>query len=321
MSIKSIIDLIKSNTSFAIVSHTSPDGDCMGSMLGLYNSLIKLSKCVDVYLNDDIPNRLSFLPGADLINKDFGNKEYDIVFALDCGDVVRLGEYAKELLASGKKVINIDHHISNEMYGDINLVKPNMSSVGEMIYNLLEEGNFPINEEVAKCIYTAIISDTGGLKYSGTTADTFIIMSKLMSKDFDIDYSKIYTKLLHETTKEKVLATAKITSNLKTYFNDKVAILYVTKGIVDEFNVDENNLGDIVNIARDIDTVEIGIFLKEKSENTYKVSLRSKEYADVRKVAEKFGGGGHIKAAGCLIEGSLNEVIEKLLFEIKEQFI
>lgn len=319
MNLKKIINLINSNNNFAIVSHTSPDGDCMGSMLGLYNSLKEISKCVDVYLDDEIPSRLSFLPGADIIKKDYNNEKYDIVFALDCGDLVRLGSYSKELLNSGKIVINIDHHISNEMFGDINFVSPNMSSVGEIIYKLLEEGDFPINEDVARCIYTSIISDTGGLKYSSTTASTLETVAKIFKYNFNIDYSKIYTKLLHETTKEKILITSKITSNLKTFLGDKVAILYVTKEMLNNSNANENDLGDIVNIARDIDSVEVGVFLKEKSENIFKVSLRSKEYADVRKVAEKFNGGGHIKASGCMIEGTLYEVMDKLLYEIKGQ--
>lgn len=316
--IKDIIDLINSNDNFAIVSHTSPDGDCMGSMLGLYNSLISYSKCVDVYLDDEIPTRLSFMPGSEKIKNAFNPKKYDIVFALDCGDPARLGSFSDSLLKSGK-VINIDHHLSNDMYGDINFVIPTMSSVGEMIYNIIVEGNLPFNENVAKCLYVSIVSDTGGFKYSNTTSSTLIAVSNLLK--FNINFSKIYTKLLNEKTKEQVMLSSLVTSSLKMYFDDKVALLYVTQDMLKKSSAHENETGDLVNIARDIDTVEVGILIKEKTNNLYKVSLRSKDYVDVRLIAETFNGGGHIRAAGCAIEGSLNEVKSKLLAEIKGQIL
>ncbi|KMT23062.1 DHH family phosphoesterase [Clostridium cylindrosporum] len=312
--IQDIIDLINSNNNFAIVSHTSPDGDCMGSMLGLYNSLVSYSKCVDVYLDDEIPKRLSFIPGAPNILNSFSPKEYDIIFALDCGDIKRLGSFSESLLASGK-VVNIDHHLSNDMYGDVNLVIPDMSSVGEIIYNILAEGNLPINEKVAMCLYVSILSDTGGFKYSNTKPSTLITVSKLL--EFNIDHSKIYTKLLSEKTKEQVILSSLVSSNLELYFNEKVALLYVTQDMLTKSNVNENDSGDLVNIARDIDTVEVGILIKEKHPELYKISLRSKDYFDVRCVAETFGGGGHTKAAGCAINGTFEEIKAKLLAEIK----
>lgn len=317
-SIKNIIDLINKNNKFAIVSHTSPDGDCMGSMLGLYNSLINYSKCVDVYMDDSIPNRLKFMPGVEKIKNTFNNEKYDIVFALDCGDTKRLGSFSDNLLQSGF-VINIDHHMSNDMYGNLNYILPNMSSVGEMIYNIICEGNLPINKEVATCLYVSIVSDTGGFKYSNTSSSTLITAAKLL--DFNINHSKIYTKILDEKTKEQINLSSMVTSTLETYFDNKVAVLTVTKDMLKSSNVDDNETGDLVNIARDIDTVEVGILIKEKENNLYKISLRSKEYIDVRVVAENFNGGGHIKASGCAIEGNLEEVKKKLLEKLKEQIV
>lgn len=316
--IKDIIDLINKNNKFAIVSHTSPDGDCMGSMLGLYNSLINYSKCVDVYMDDIIPNRLNFMPGVEKIKNTFNNEKYDIVFALDCGDTKRLGSFSNQLLQSGL-VINIDHHMSNDMYGNLNYVLPNMCSVGEIIYNIISEGNLPINKEVATCLYVSIVSDTGGFKYSNTSPSTLITVAKLL--DFDINHSKIYTKILDEKTKEQINLSSMVTSTLETHFNDSVAILTVTQDMLKSAGVDDNETGDLVNIARDINTVEVGILIKEKEANLYKVSLRSKEYIDVRIVAESFGGGGHIKASGCAIEGPLEEVKEKILKKLKEQIV
>ncbi|MEG2338265.1 MAG: bifunctional oligoribonuclease/PAP phosphatase NrnA [Clostridium sp.] len=313
-SVKTIIDLIKLNNNFAIVSHTSPDGDCMGSMLGLYNCLKLLNKNVNVYLDDVVPKRLSFLEGASNIITEAPSGKYDIVFALDCGDTKRLS--FSDILLKETTVINIDHHKSNDYYGTHNYVCPEISSVGEMLFSIMKEGELPIDRNVAICLYTSIVSDTGGFKYSNTSPSTLISAANLM--EFNIDHSKIYNRLLDEKTKQQLKLTALATNELKFYFDDKLAIIYLSDEIIKESGVDENETGDIVNIGRDIDTVEVSALIKKKSDNLYKISLRSKNYADVRFVAESFSGGGHIRAAGCAISGDIDFVIDSLLSKIKE---
>ncbi|MEG2811040.1 MAG: bifunctional oligoribonuclease/PAP phosphatase NrnA [Clostridium sp.] len=313
-SVKTIIDLIKLNNNFAIVSHTSPDGDCMGSMLGLYNSLKLLNKNVSVYLDDVVPKRLSFLEGASNIITEAPSVKYDVVFALDCGDTKRLS--FSDILLKETTVINIDHHKSNDYYGTHNYVCPEISSVGEMLFSIMKEGELPIDRNVAICLYTSIVSDTGGFKYSNTSPSTLISAANLM--EFNIDHSKIYNRLLDEKTKQQLKLTALATNELKFYFDDKLAIIYLSDEIIKESGVDENETGDIVNIGRDIDTVEVSVLIKKKSDNLYKISIRSKNYADVRFVAESFSGGGHIRAAGCAISGDIDFVIDSLLSKIKE---
>ncbi|MEG2893758.1 MAG: bifunctional oligoribonuclease/PAP phosphatase NrnA, partial [Clostridium sp.] len=295
-------------------SHTSPDGDCMGSMLGLYNSLLLLNKKVTVFLDDSVPKRLSFLKGADNIVTTPPCEKFDVVFALDCGDTKRLS--FSDILLKDSTVINIDHHQSNEYYGEHNYVIPTMSSVGEMLYGILKEGGLPIDSNVATCLYTSIISDTGGFKYSNTAPSTLIVAANLL--EFNIDHSKIYNRLLDEKTKEQLKLISLATSQIQFHFDDKLSIIYLSDEMLKESGVDESETGDIVNLGRDIDTVEVSAVIKKKTDNLFKISLRSKSYADVRYVAEHFNGGGHIRAAGCAINGNIDFVIESLLYKIKE---
>lgn len=306
--------LIKEHKKFALICHTSPDGDSLGSMLGLYNFLTEYGKNADVYVEDKIAEKYCFLPGITEINNiDTLSNTYDVLFALDNGDVERFGS-CKKLLECSNIVINMDHHLTNGMYGNINYVDTAASSVGEIVYQLLKQNGFSVSMNTAACLYTSIISDTGGFKYSNTTSATMTIAGELL--DTGINISEINNNVFDVKTVPQVKLISHVTSTLNTYYEGKVAAIYLSKEMLRLSEAGEEDAGDFVNYARDIIGVEVGLFIKEKSDHISRVSLRSKNYVDVRKIAEKFGGGGHLRASGCTIEGNVEKALSLILNEL-----
>jgi phosphoesterase RecJ-like protein len=219
-----------------------------------------------------------------------------------------------EILYKSDKIVNIDHHLSNDLFGTINYVDCNASSVGEIIYQLLKINGMNISQKTAVCLYTSILTDTGGFKYSNTTSMTLSITGDLINTG--INFSDIYNIVFDVRTIPQIRLISRVTSTLRTYLNDKVAIIFLSKSMFEECGAVEEDASDFVNFARDISGVEVGVFIKEKDNKTSRVSLRAKNYVDVRAIAEKFGGGGHLRAAGCTIEGSIEQAIQLIVNEI-----
>lgn len=306
-------EIISKEDDFAIVSHVSPDGDSVGSMLGLYNALISLGKNVNMFIDDSFPEMFSFLPKFNEAKRCNEFKHHNCLFVLDCGDLDRLGR-CRELAEKCDTLINIDHHISNNFFGHINMVDPNASSVGEIILQILNSNRIETSKDIASCLYTSILTDTGGFKYSNTTSDTLNAVGSLISTG--IDFTDIYSTIYDRKTIGQVRLTSKVTSTLEMYADGKVSVLSLFKNMIEECGALEEDSNDIINIGRDIEGVEVAVFIKEKDKDIYKISLRSKKYIDVRKIAETFGGGGHIRAAGCTIEGTYEDAKKKTLDEI-----
>jgi phosphoesterase RecJ-like protein len=313
MILNKIGNIIKQNKSFAVVSHIIPDGDAIGSTLGLYNFLSEIGKDVDVFNPDKLPSKFNFLPGFFDVKDTLVKRHYDCIFVLDCSDKDRLGHLV-ELLNMADVVINIDHHISNDLFADINYVDTNAGAVGEIIYNLIRINGFEISYNTAMCLYTSIVTDTGGFKYSNTTSMTLNIAGDLINTG--IDFPEINRILFDTLTAQQVKLLSRVTSTLELYNNNSIAMLHVTKDMLEECGANENDASEMVNYARDIDTVEVGVFIKEVEKGKFRVSLRSKNKIDVRIIAEKFNGGGHIRAAGCTVYGDFDEVKNKVLNEI-----
>lgn len=300
MILNNIGKVLKTYDNFAIVSHVSPDGDSLGSMLGLYNTLIDLGKKVDVYADKEIPEKYSFLPGFENIKTDFLNKnKYSCLIILDCADISRLGDL-KDLLFYSDMSINIDHHISNILDCNINYVDSNASSVGEIIYQILKINGYEINYNTAVCLYTSILSDTGGFRYANTTSMTLNIAGDLINTG--ISYFDIYNKVFDERTINQTKLLCKVLSTLETHFDNKVAVLVLTKEMLEECNAKEKDSNDFVNYARNIDTVEVGVFIKQVEDLKFRVSLRSKKFIDVNNIAMKFNGEAMLKLLAVLLK-------------------
>lgn len=305
------VEEIKKGKSFLVASHVNPEGDAVGSTLALALGLKELKKDVTAYLYDPVPATFRFLPFADkVVHRINEDKVYDVIFAVDCGQRDRLGEEFDKIKNKGK-LINIDHHATNDCFGDINIINPDACAAGEMVYDLLKEIPVAITLDVAINIYVSVLTDTGSFRYSSTTPKSFNIageMVKLGVEPWDIA-QRVYES--YPLYKLKLLAT--VLNTLELSNNGKVALLVVTLDMLNKAKASKEVVDGFVNYARTIDGVEVGILLREAKPGEYKISFRSKGRIDVAKISEEFGGGGHKNAAGCNIKGSLTEVKEKVI--------
>lgn len=301
----------------AIAGHVRPDGDAVGSSLGL--SLYLQENCpyltaVDVYL-EEIPDSLKSIHGIEQIHHSCQEeKEYDLFIALDCGDLKRLGDAAK-YFQTAKRTICYDHHISNTGFADKDYVAPDMSSTSEIIFHILDPEK--ISKEVAELLYMGIVHDTGVFQYSCTSPETMEAAAVLMRKG--IDCSKIIDETFMEKTyrQNQILGRTLLESIM--VLDGKCIISGVKMKDMEFYGVKASDLDGIVSQLRLTKGVEVAMFLYEIGNQQFKVSLRSKEYVDVSKIASYFGGGGHVRAAGCTMQGSYYDVINNITEHIEKQ--
>ncbi len=314
---KEIVKLISEAGSIAIYPHISADGDAIGSSFALGLALRNAGKQVVVYIEEDIPTVYRFLPGLELAGfYDASCDVADINIALDTGDVGRLGSRA-EVFFNAPCTINIDHHITNTKYAHFNFVNAMSASTGEIIYTLLRELKLEINSDIATCLYTAIATDTGGFQYQNTTAETHKITAELLSTGINV--GEISQRIYDNTTYEKLRLTAKAIELLELHDNSKLAVVALSLDNILSIGAKEEDCDGIVNIGRSIESVEVSALIKEKSNNEIRVNLRSKTFVDVSEVAATFDGGGHKRAAGCTIIGTLEEAKNKIIEAIREK--
>lgn len=309
-----IVSSLKTRDCFSIITHVSPDGDAIGSSLALYNALKQLGKTSRVFIDDKLPQKYSYLPGFESISSKDAETGYGNVVVLDCGDIDRCGSF-KKVVENADFCINLDHHITNKGYGLLNLILPDASSVGEILYDIICDMGLIVNEDIAQCLYTSIASDTGGFRYSNTNPHTHFIAGELIKTG--IDFSYISSRLFDEKSITQTKLLAAVLGTLEMHFEGRVALLYLSREMMDKCRATDDDAEDFVNYARDIDTAEVGIMVKQKGDGSCRVSLRSKSKVDVSKVAEAFSGGGHVRAAGCTINAPLNEAIDMLLKKLE----
>ncbi|MGN1377658.1 MAG: bifunctional oligoribonuclease/PAP phosphatase NrnA [Dorea sp.] len=303
--------------SVAIGGHARPDGDCVGSCLGLYQYIREncKDKRVDVYL-EEIPESFQFIEAAKEIRHEIPEEQtvYDLFICLDCGDKDRL-EFSVPLFDAAKHTLCVDHHISNRGFAEENYVVPDASSTSELICRLLEEDK--ISLETASSLYLGIVHDTGVFQYSCTSPETMRIAAGLLEKG--VDGPKIIQDTFYEKTyaQNQILGRALLESIV---FMDGACIAsYVKKNVMEFYGVTPKDLEGIVSQLRVTKGVEVAIFMYEQKANIYKVSLRSKDKIDVSRIAQYFGGGGHRKAAGFTMHGSPHDVLNNLSEQIELQ--
>ena len=254
------------------------------------------------------------MPGIENIKSEFDNKEtYDIFFALDCNEE-RLGE-ARPLFARARRRINIDHHISNAGCGDVNVVEPERSSTSELLYELMEPEL--VDEEIAKAVYIGIAHDTGVFRYSNTSVRTMEIAADLLK--FGFDFSGLIEKTFYEKTYVQTQIMGRAILESIRFMNNKCIVSVVTRRMMEFYQVGPKDLDGIVNQLQGVKGVECAIFMYEIGTLSYKVSMRSNGLVDVAGVAVKFGGGGHLRAAGCTMNGTCHDNINNLSREIASQ--
>lgn len=313
-----LIDMIVSADSIGICGHIRPDGDCTGSCLGLYQYIKDnyKEKQVNVFL-DSFSETFSFLSGSDKVNcETASDRVYDLFISLDCGDTQRLG-FGKELFLKASKTLCIDHHISNTGFGDVSIVMPDKSSTCEVLFTLLEEDK--ISKETAEALYLGIVHDTGVFKHSCTAQETMNIAGKLMKKG--VAFSEIIDRTFYQKTyvQNQILGRCLLESFL--LLDGRVIASSVDKKTLDFYDAKPKDLDGVIDQLRITMGVEVAILAYETDFREYKVSLRSNGKVDVSKIAVYFGGGGHIKAAGCTMKGSHRDAITNLLRHIENQLL
>ena len=312
-----ITEEVRNAGSIAVSGHIRPDGDCVGSVMGLYLYLKKeLPEAeIDVYLEKpaEIFDCISHIEDikSEFNNVDTG-KIYDVFIVLDCADD-RLGE-VRVLYEKARKKINIDHHISNPGCGDVRIVEPERSSTAELLYDLMDPA--ALDEEIARALYIGIIHDTGVLRYSNTAPHTLQVVSELIK--FGFDFSKIIDDTFYEKTYVQTQIMGRAILESVRFMHDKCIVSMVSRRMMDFYQVTPQDLDGIVNQLLAVKGVECAIFMYEIRTLEYKISMRSKGRVDVAGVAMRFGGGGHVLASGCMLFGSKEEVLDRLQFTVSQ---
>src|SRR5947209_12199656 len=293
-----VVELIEKTDRFAITSHVRPDGDSLGSSLGLYWVLRALDKDVEAIMRDPAPHAYQKLPGAETIRVTPSvDRPYDAVFVIECSDIDRPG-----LIDLEKQfVVNIDHHSTTELFGTINWIDSTASAVGEMIFNLCKATGVRVTTEIAECVYTALLTDTGSFHYSNTTERTFKIASELVRTG--VRPAKSAEAIYGNYQWPKIELLSQVLSTAKRDETGQVAFMRQTLEMQEQQRAFEEDAEGFVNYPLSVEEIEATALFKECSPGVYRTSLRSKGDVNVAKVAEQFGGGGHRNAPGCTLIG------------------
>ncbi|MBR1641851.1 MAG: bifunctional oligoribonuclease/PAP phosphatase NrnA [Butyrivibrio sp.] len=311
-----IDQLIGNAKTIGIAGHVRPDGDAIGSSLGMYLYLKKNypETRVDVFLEKVLPE-LTFISGSDKVKTDFATdvESYDLFIVVDCSKD-RIGD-AEKFFDAAKRTINIDHHISNPGTGDDIYIVPDASSACELVYDTLDPSR--INVEIAKALYTGMVTDTGVFKYNNTSPKTMRVVAELISYGFD--FGALIDHVFYEKTyvQNQILGRALLESIL--LMDGRCIVSVVSKQTMEFYGVESNDLDGIVNQLLLTIGVDCAIFMYELAPLEYKVSLRSNGAVNVSEVAQMFGGGGHVRAAGCTVSGTYHDVINNLTQYIHKQ--
>lgn len=306
---------IENATTIAISGHVRPDGDCTGSTLSLLNYIQDNwhNKTVHVFL-EYISDNLKFLPKSDQVYTETNDESYDLFICCDCGGKDRLGKFSN-LSDNAKRNICIDHHISNDGFGDDFLLVPQASSTCEILYSIMDKEK--ISKDTATCLYLGIVHDTGVFKHSNTTKLTMEIAGQLIEKG--VNNSKIIDDSFYAKSFLQNRLLGHCLLNSQFLVEEKVIFSSITKNTLEQFGGTAGDLDGVIDQLRITKGVEVAIFLYELEENKWKVSMRSNDFINVSEIAKSFGGGGHIKAAGCTMEGTTSTILNTLLTEIKAQ--
>jgi len=313
-----VIEILKEKDFFLITAHINPEGDSIGSQLALSNLLERLNKKHLMVNRDAIPDNLKFLPGVEKII--FSMPEHfqpQVALVLDCPVKRRVGT-VEPAVDKADVVVNIDHHVSNEFFGDINWVEAEMSSIGEMIYHLYEKIGVEIDKDTAIAMYSAILTDTGMFNYDNTSGKTHQIAGKLLEKG--IDPSSVFNEIYEKKSFAQIRILGKVLSGIQIEEEGKIAYMSLTSDMYAEESVNDVSTEEFINYLRSIKGVEVAIFFKQNPDNReiVDVSFRSSGDVDVNMIASRLGGGGHKRASGCKLTCGLDEAKKEVLQETRK---
>lgn len=308
---KILSDVIQKAKTILICGHAMPDGDSVGSTVAMGLLLKNIGKNVMVISSDPMPWSYGFLPGVKDVRGVGDVPQADLAIVLDCTDLNRGGEELAAVLMKVPTIINIDHHVSNHNFGHYNFVDPGAAATGEIVYRLAGALGLTVTQDVAMNLYTAIAMDTGSFRYDNTTADTHKIAAELIGTGINV--ARINENLFERREVITLKLLGRALAGIKLSPCGRVSWITVPYSLMEEMNARDEHADGIVNYPKTADGVEIGLFFREIEPGKIKVGFRSKETADVNRLAAKFGGGGHPRAAGCMIKGNLAEVEKQVI--------
>lgn len=308
-------NIIKQSKKILLLSHVNPDGDTLGSMCAMYSMILKRFKIkADMSVVSNIPLNYKFLPNIDKAERYFDSSlVYDLVITLDVAAIDRVRD-SKIFFDTAKITVNFDHHKTNPEYAMYNIVNPDASSCGEVLYDYFKKHNWEITEDAAKCLYVAIMTDTGNFRFENTSSSALRTAAELV--DLGVIPNILYKNCYETKTKNLVMFQNYCVNKAEFSEDGKVVYTAIYKKDLEKFSAGDDYTDGIAETLRAINTTEVAFVLKEVENKLTKVSMRSK-HIDVAKICEKFNGGGHTYAAGCTIKANMADSIEKIMKEIK----
>jgi phosphoesterase RecJ-like protein len=308
-----IAGLLREHRTFLVLTHYRPDGDAIGSQLALALLLRGLGKQVTTWNDDEVPAKFRFLPGSDTITRPASApQDFDVVVSIDASTWQRVGT-AADRIRSRKHFINIDHHVSNEKFAEINWIVPEAPASGQIAYDLIKRGGFKLTKDIATNLFAAISTDTGSFSFPNTTAESLRVAAELI--EAGVDVGEVSRQVYESYPYARVRLLQMTLAGLELAEHGRVAYFWVTKDMLDESQASREDIEGLIDYGRSIEGVIVALMFEELEEPAkIRISLRSKHpKVDVNSIARHFGGGGHKEAAGARITGTANEVEQKVL--------
>ena len=316
-----IRDLVESSQKFLVASHIDPDGDALGTQLAFAQYLESEGKDVFLVRDGAVPDKYAYLPGVDRIplstDEYIDSLEFDAVVILECPELKRIGK-AAQVLKPDARIINIDHHLDNALFGSVNWINTLSSSVGEMVYEYFQEIGFSITSETAELLYTAIMTDTGRFRFKSTSPRTMQIAGELIAAG--ARPQEISDHVYFSMRPESMKLLGKVLNTISYDLSGRLCVLHMDRVMLDETGADVSDAEGIVDFTLYSRNVEAGIFLREQSDGTTKASLRSRDGINVAAIAKLYGGGGHFNAAGCTMKTTLDRARKELIERFGDLF-
>jgi len=315
--ISEIISALNGASRVLITAHMDPDGDSIGTQLVLRDYLVGLGKTVQIYNHGTLPDKYSFLEGIDCIQTDVTKYDFDpeLVVILEATTLDRTGK-VKDLLKPGVPIINIDHHVGNPMYGDINLVDENASSVAEILFKILKNTDFKLTKPIAEKLFTAILTDTGRFHFSSTTPDCLRICAELV--EAGVQTRELTDKIYFSNSLKQMQVVGEVISGLELTLDGQMAMLTLTQEMLGRYGLEFSDFEGIVEYSMRVKDVTVGALFRDFDEGVTKISLRSRNGLDVATLAGKLGGGGHFSAAGVSVRLTIPEAKKELIRLVQE---
>lgn len=308
---RAVVEALKGYQSFSVSTHTSPEGDALGSAVALALALRAAGKRADVVIKDPVPAYLDFLPVQGVVQRhETLPPAYDVLAIVDCGDLGRTGMF-EQAPPPVKLVVNIDHHVTNRGFGGLNWIEPDATASGQMVYEIIRAWGLPISREIAVCLYTTLLTETGSFRYSNTKPATLRMAADLL--EVGVQAAVVSQAIYDRNSPGRLKLLGEVLRGLERHPGGKIAWVTITQDMFRTTGTSPEDTEEMVNYPRSLKGVEVAVLFREVNSTQFKVSLRSQGRVNVANVAETFGGGGHRNAAGCTVKADLVTVKARVL--------